>query len=181
MYNPSTFLWSCCGVKNGTVACPDPTDETFLAPALSNLLPFLVTTTSSSSSVMTSTSSTTSSSTAVSSLHTHQSSLLSTGAEAGIGISVAAGIILLAFAGWVTFAKRRKGRCFRSDPAKVSSRHSQEQGYTQELSGQDLSRTYEIDGRAWTQELDSEQTHELASEQTHLTQMSNNRKAGRIL
>jgi LPXTG-motif cell wall-anchored protein len=160
VYNLSTFLWSCCGVKNGTVACPDPTDKTFLTPAPSNLLPFSVTATSGCS-------------TAVSSLHTHQSSLLSTGAEVGIGISVAAGIILLAFAGWFTFAKRRKGRYFRSDPAKASSRHSHEQGYTQELSGQDLSRPYEIDGRAWRQEL--------ASEQTHLTQISNHREAGRIL
>jgi len=96
VYNTTTQIWHCCGVINGSVRCDTPSDETFSAPAPSQLsATFTVASTPITSAA--STSSTTTGTTAITppSSPTQTPGAngngggLSGGAKAGIGVGCA--------------------------------------------------------------------------------------------
>lgn len=117
VYNETSGLWQCCGAdSNGSPDCPSPTDETFNAPAPSNLVQIFsvprdgwtatsisiastlsqLSTTSYSNQPLATISSPASSASSIASSLSNHSSTLSTGASAGIGIgAVFSGVFLL--------------------------------------------------------------------------------------
>ena len=103
-YNFSGNLWACCGTNE---ACNKPTDQTFLAPPPQQLLAA-----GSSQSATTSTPATMSSATttvtATPSAMVDQTSSLSEGAKAGIGVGAAlAATAIMALIAWVILLRKR--------------------------------------------------------------------------
>ncbi|KAN0095456.1 hypothetical protein V8E51_016167 [Hyaloscypha variabilis] len=116
VYNTTTQIWHCCGVINGSVRCDTPSDETFSAPAPSQLsATFTVASTPITSAASTSTSSTTTGTTAITPLSSPTQTPgangngggLSGGAKAGIGVGCA--VVALASVGvLIWFFTRRR-------------------------------------------------------------------------
>jgi hypothetical protein len=108
VYDSNSGLWKCCGIGSGIRSCQQPTNESFLAPAPSDLIefwPVSATAISTAASTSPSTTKATPSSTAPAA---SKSSGLSTGAKAGIGVGVTIVGLILIVSGIFLILRRKR-------------------------------------------------------------------------
>ncbi|KAL2824470.1 hypothetical protein BDW59DRAFT_147393 [Aspergillus cavernicola] len=108
-YDESSQLWSCCSYNDNKQAnCTAPTDETFMAPAPSDLSTIIYLPTSGTIPYSTPTATTASTAASIpTDSDSSPSPSTSPGLAAGIGIGVGVGVVAIATIGLFLFSRRR--------------------------------------------------------------------------